>query len=239
MRWVLSVLCAFQCENTPSKRPILALFAKNAKTEYANYNNINTLHFCILQFNLKRAIHKTIFVAIYKSINSDSLSEAVTETNRMEYKSCANLCHTAERLLLLVTLLHQIFEILLGFDYIFGIVSAKLALYGHDALETDVGQCLDYTGEVHIALGNLCLAAQSVGIGGVLAVLDVQLLEQRAKLIDGIHGIGLAIKDEVGGVAIDKDVACADITDGTDKGGGSFLTRLAENHHASFLGIQT
>ena len=49
-RWVLSVLCAFQCENTPSKHPFFALFAKNAKTEYANYNNINALHFCILQF---------------------------------------------------------------------------------------------------------------------------------------------------------------------------------------------
>ena len=50
MRWVLSVLCAFQCENTPSKHPILALLQRNAKVEYANYNNINTLHFCILQF---------------------------------------------------------------------------------------------------------------------------------------------------------------------------------------------
>ena len=44
------VLCAFQCENTPSKRPIFSPFAKNAKTEYANYNNISALHFCFLHF---------------------------------------------------------------------------------------------------------------------------------------------------------------------------------------------
>ena len=37
-------------QNNPSKRPFLALFAKNAKAEYANYNNISTLHFCILHF---------------------------------------------------------------------------------------------------------------------------------------------------------------------------------------------
>ena len=50
MRWVLSILRAFQCENTPSKRPILALLQRNAKTKSANYININTLHFCILHF---------------------------------------------------------------------------------------------------------------------------------------------------------------------------------------------
>ena len=31
-------------------RPILALLQRNAKAEYANYNNINALHFCNLQF---------------------------------------------------------------------------------------------------------------------------------------------------------------------------------------------
>ena len=46
------VLWAFQCANTPSKHPILALLQRNAKAEYANYSNINTLHFCILQFTL-------------------------------------------------------------------------------------------------------------------------------------------------------------------------------------------
>jgi hypothetical protein len=34
----------------PQNTPFLAFFAKNAKAKYANYNNINTLHFCILQF---------------------------------------------------------------------------------------------------------------------------------------------------------------------------------------------
>ena len=37
-------------QTPPQNAPFLALFAKNAKTEHANYNNINTLHFCILQF---------------------------------------------------------------------------------------------------------------------------------------------------------------------------------------------
>ena len=60
MRWVLSVLWGFQCENTPSKRPIFSPFAKNAKKEYANYNNINTLHFCILQFTF--VLHPLVFL---------------------------------------------------------------------------------------------------------------------------------------------------------------------------------
>ena len=60
MRWVLSILRAFQCENTPSKRPILALLQRNAKTKSANYININTLHFCILQFTF--VLHPLVFL---------------------------------------------------------------------------------------------------------------------------------------------------------------------------------
>ena len=50
MRWVLWFLGHFNAQTPPQNTPFLALFAKNAKAGYANYNNINTLHFCILQF---------------------------------------------------------------------------------------------------------------------------------------------------------------------------------------------
>ena len=48
----MKVLWAFQCENTLSKRPILVLLQRNVKAQSTNYNNTNTLHFCILQFTL-------------------------------------------------------------------------------------------------------------------------------------------------------------------------------------------
>ena len=50
MRWVSWFFGHFNAKTPPQNAPFLALFAKNAKTEYANYNNINTLHFCSLQF---------------------------------------------------------------------------------------------------------------------------------------------------------------------------------------------
>ena len=50
MRWVLWFLGHFNAKTPPQNAPFFALFAKNAKVEYANYNNINALHFCILQF---------------------------------------------------------------------------------------------------------------------------------------------------------------------------------------------
>ena len=61
MRWVLCILGrerVAEMLKTPSKphrklpqnTPFLALLQRNAKAEYANYNNINALHFCILHF---------------------------------------------------------------------------------------------------------------------------------------------------------------------------------------------
>ena len=40
----------FNAQTPPRNTPFLALLQRNAKAEYANYNNINALHFCILQF---------------------------------------------------------------------------------------------------------------------------------------------------------------------------------------------
>ena len=42
----------FNAQTPPQNTPFLALLQRNAKAEYANYSNINTLHFCILQFTL-------------------------------------------------------------------------------------------------------------------------------------------------------------------------------------------
>ena len=50
MRWVLWFLGHFNAKTPHQNTAFSPLFAKNAKTEYANYNNINALHFCILQF---------------------------------------------------------------------------------------------------------------------------------------------------------------------------------------------
>jgi hypothetical protein len=50
MRWVLWFFGHFNAKTPTQNAPFLALFAKNAKTKSTNYININTLHFCILQF---------------------------------------------------------------------------------------------------------------------------------------------------------------------------------------------
>ena len=50
MRWVSWFLGHFNAQTPPQNTPFLALLQRNAKAEYANYNNISTLHFCILQF---------------------------------------------------------------------------------------------------------------------------------------------------------------------------------------------
>ena len=47
-------------ETPPQNTPFLALLQRNAKAEYANYNNINTLHFCILQFTF--VLHPLVFL---------------------------------------------------------------------------------------------------------------------------------------------------------------------------------
>ena len=60
MRWVLSILRAFQCENTPSKHPIFSPFAKKCKDGFRNKLNINALHFCILQFTF--VLHPLVFL---------------------------------------------------------------------------------------------------------------------------------------------------------------------------------
>ena len=52
MRWVLWFFGHFNAKTPPQNTPFLALLQRNAKAEYANYNNINTLHFCILHFIL-------------------------------------------------------------------------------------------------------------------------------------------------------------------------------------------
>ena len=47
--------------NPPLKTPhFLDLLQRNAKAEYANYNNINSLHFCILQFTF--VLHPLVFL---------------------------------------------------------------------------------------------------------------------------------------------------------------------------------
>jgi hypothetical protein len=60
MRWVSWFLGHFNAKTPPQNTPFLALLQRNAKAEYANYNNINTLHFCILQFTF--VLHPLVFL---------------------------------------------------------------------------------------------------------------------------------------------------------------------------------
>lgn len=60
MRWVLWFFGHFNAQTPPQNAPFLALLQRNAKAEYANYNNINTLHFCILQFTF--VLHPLVFL---------------------------------------------------------------------------------------------------------------------------------------------------------------------------------
>jgi hypothetical protein len=50
MRWVSWFLGHFNAQTPPQNAPFLALLQRNAKAGCANYNNINTLHFCIFAF---------------------------------------------------------------------------------------------------------------------------------------------------------------------------------------------
>ena len=52
MRWVSWFLGHFNAKTPPQNAPFLALLQRNAKAGCANYNNINTLHFCILHFEM-------------------------------------------------------------------------------------------------------------------------------------------------------------------------------------------
>ena len=65
MRWVLWFFGHFNAQTPPQNTPFLALFAKNAKTEYANYNNISALHFCILHFRILFPLNAWILEIFY------------------------------------------------------------------------------------------------------------------------------------------------------------------------------
>jgi hypothetical protein len=52
MRWVSWFYGHFNAQTPHQNAPFLTLLQRNAKVQPANYNNINTLHFCILQFTL-------------------------------------------------------------------------------------------------------------------------------------------------------------------------------------------
>ena len=51
MRWVSCFFGHFNAQTPPQNTPFLALLQRNAKAEYANYNNINTLHFAVFAMN--------------------------------------------------------------------------------------------------------------------------------------------------------------------------------------------
>ena len=53
----------FNAKTPPQNAPFLALLQRNAKTKTTNYNNINTLNFCILQFTF--VLHPLVFLLLF------------------------------------------------------------------------------------------------------------------------------------------------------------------------------
>ena len=51
--------------------------------------------------------------------------------------------------------------------------------------------------------------------------------DQRAEDVEGVHRIGLAVKDQVGGIEIHADVVQAHVVDGAEQRDGRFLARFA------------
>ena len=81
MRWVSWFLGHFNAQTPPQNTPFLALLQRNAKAEYANYNNINALHFCILQFeNVEECILNQI---IKKPLKFSDFLIVVFTTNHL------------------------------------------------------------------------------------------------------------------------------------------------------------
>jgi len=72
------------------------------------------------------------------------------------------------------------------------------------------------------------LFAEFAGVGGPAAVLGVDAADVRAEDIYGVDRVGLAIKDEIGGVEADREVGHSDIAKHAGHGGRGLLAGLHE-----------
>ena len=87
-------------------------------------------------------------------------------------------------------------------------------------------QAFKYLFEVHEAGADQDLFAELVGVGGPAAILRVNGMNMRTEDGNGVDGIGLAVKDEVGGVEPDAEVWHLHVADGARHGGRGFLASL-------------
>src|ERR1035438_2518289 len=105
--------------------------------------------------------------------------------------------------------------------------TGDLALDGERAAVSNFLQALDEGRKVDLALADGHFAPQLARAGGVESVLGVDSLHQRAENVEGVNRIGLAVKDEVGGVEVHADVVEAHVMDGAVERDGRFLAGFA------------
>src|ERR1039458_3472992 len=126
------------------------------------------------------------------------------------------------------TLFRSVFQVSFRRADVFGLFGAgDFALDGERAAVSNFLEALDEGREVDLALADGHLATQLTGAGRVEPVLGVDSLHQRAEDIEGVHRIGLAVEDEVGGVEVHADIVEADVADGAEEGDGGFLAGFA------------
>src|SRR5271170_6939760 len=80
--------------------------------------------------------------------------------------------------------------------------------------------------EIDQAFTDKDLFPQLAGIGGPAAVLGVDTADVRPQDIDGVDWVGLAVKDEIGGVEADREVRHGDIAKHPRHGSRGLLTGL-------------
>src|ERR1700744_774321 len=124
----------------------------------------------------------------------------------------------------LCNLREHLFEVLLFLAEIFDLLGAVgFALDGDGAGITGFAQAFEDLAEVDEAGADEDFFAELVRIGGPAAVFRVHGVDVRAEDGDGIHGIGFAVEDEVGGVEADAEVGLGNIAEGTRHGGRRLL----------------
>ena len=103
-----------------------------------------------------------------------------------------------------------------------------LALNGYGAGVAGAAQFGEDLVEVHQPFSDLNFFAQLVGVGGPQTVLGVHVADVRTQNIYGIHGIGFAVQNQVGGIETDAEVGHVDISDAARHGRGCLLAGFHE-----------
>src|SRR5215472_16055444 len=95
-------------------------------------------------------------------------------------------------------LVEYLLEVQLLLAYILDLLrTRRFALDGHSALVAKPVQLGEDTPEIHQAFANQHLFAELAGVGGPLAVLGMNAAHVRAKDIDCVNRIRLAVQDKI------------------------------------------